>query len=230
VLSVIDGDTIDVQLGSSPIRVRLDSIDTPEKDQPWGPQAHAALAGRVHGKRVEIEPVTQDRYDRLVAVVFLDGENINAWMVQQGDAWAYRDYLEDSSYCAWEAVARVSSLGLWSLPPASRVAPWEWRAAGQGSTDAFTDYSGETAASCVAAMHRRQGAPSPGISLARGAPPAPSQPGSCLIKGNISENGRIYHVPGSAHYESTKIDESKGERWFCTEDAARTAGWRPPNY
>ena len=141
VTRVIDGDTIEVQLSSGPIKVRLNSIDTPEKDQPWGPQAQAALAVRVNGKRVELEPVAQDRYDRLVAVVFLGGENINEWMVQQGDAWAYRDYLEDPSYCAWEAVARASGLGLWSLPPGSRVAPWEWRAAGRGSTAQFTDYS-----------------------------------------------------------------------------------------
>lgn len=208
VTRVIDGDTIEVQLGSGPIRVRLNSIDTPEMDQSWGPQAQAALAGRVAGKRVELEPIAQDRYDRLVAVVLLDGENINAWMVQQGDAWAYRDYLEDPSYCAWEAVARASRLGLWSLPPGSRVAPWEWRAAGRGSSAGFTDYSSETAAGCVAAM----------------------QPGRCLIKGNVSENGRIYHVPGSAYYDKTKIDESKGERWFCTEDQALEAGWRPPNY
>jgi hypothetical protein len=24
------------------------------------------------------------------------------------------------------------------------------------------------------------------------------------------------------------IDESRGERWFCTESAARAAGWRAP--
>ena len=91
VTRVIDGDTIEVQLSSGPIRVRLNSIDTPEKDQPWGSEAQAALAGRVDGRQVDLEPVTQDHYDRLVAVVFLRGENINAWMVQQGDAWAYRD-------------------------------------------------------------------------------------------------------------------------------------------
>jgi endonuclease YncB( thermonuclease family) len=230
VTRVMDGDTIEVQLSSGPIRVRLNSIDTPEMDQPWGSQARAALALLVNGKRVELEPVAQDRYDRLVAVVFVGGENVNAWMVQQGDAWAYRDYLEDPSYCAWEAVARASRLGLWSLPPGSRVAPWEWRAAGRGSNAGFTDYSSETTAGCAAAMHRRAAAPEAGMPLARGASPVAPQPGRCLIKGNISENGRIYHVPGSAYYDKTKIDESKGERWFCTEDQALEAGWRPPNY
>jgi endonuclease YncB( thermonuclease family) len=50
---------------------------------------------------------------------------------------------------------------------------------------------------------------------------------SCQIKGNVSRNGeRIYHVPGGRSYEATRIDESKGERWFCSEDEAREAGWR----
>jgi hypothetical protein len=50
----------------------------------------------------------------------------------------------------------------------------------------------------------------------------------CLIKGNVSYNTgeRIYHVPGQKYYESTVINEAKGERWFCTEAQARKAGWR----
>jgi endonuclease YncB( thermonuclease family) len=50
------------------------------------------------------------------------------------------------------------------------------------------------------------------------------------ITGNISlgSGRRIYHVPGSRDYESTKIDESQGERWFCTEQEAIQAGWRAP--
>jgi len=50
---------------------------------------------------------------------------------------------------------------------------------------------------------------------------------ACRIKGNISVMGeRIYHVPGQAYYDSTRIDTLKGERWFCTEAEARAAGWR----
>lgn len=49
----------------------------------------------------------------------------------------------------------------------------------------------------------------------------------CTIKGNISSSGeRIYHMPFQSHYNRTKIDESKGERWFCAEDEALQAGWR----
>ncbi len=52
--------------------------------------------------------------------------------------------------------------------------------------------------------------------------------GSCRIKGNISGNTRqrIYHLPGGRYYEQTTISPARGERWFCTEEEARAAGWR----
>jgi len=68
-------------------------------------------------------------------------------------------------------------------------------------------------------------------------PTAPSAaPGGCdysgtsdpVIKGNISVSSgeKIYHVPGGGFYDETVIDESSGERWFCTEADAVSAGWR----
>ncbi len=56
--------------------------------------------------------------------------------------------------------------------------------------------------------------------------PAQAAPGECAIKGNISSNGRIYHLPGQRDYALTRIDTSRGERWFCTEEEASAAGWR----
>ncbi|MEM7732605.1 MAG: thermonuclease family protein [Pseudomonadota bacterium] len=50
----------------------------------------------------------------------------------------------------------------------------------------------------------------------------------CPIKGNISDNGRIYHAPWSPWYNRTQINEAKGERWFCNELEAVQAGWRAP--
>ena len=49
----------------------------------------------------------------------------------------------------------------------------------------------------------------------------------CFIKGNISSNGeKIYHLPSGQHYNGTKISKFKGEKWFCSEHEAKTAGWR----
>ncbi len=53
-------------------------------------------------------------------------------------------------------------------------------------------------------------------------------PKGCPIKGNISDRGRIYHAPWSQYYSRTRINEAKGERWFCSEAEAIQAGWRAP--
>lgn len=50
--------------------------------------------------------------------------------------------------------------------------------------------------------------------------------GACAIKGNISKNGRIFHVPGQKFYKNTQINPARGERWFCSAAEARAAGWR----
>lgn len=65
----------------------------------------------------------------------------------------------------------------------------------------------------------RSRSPSPATSL--------TKPG-CTIKGNISINtgNKIYHLPGMEDYESTVIDPTQGEKWFCTESEAIANGWR----
>ncbi|MDO8452142.1 MAG: thermonuclease family protein [bacterium] len=56
--------------------------------------------------------------------------------------------------------------------------------------------------------------------------PDPSK-SDCPIKGNINSKGeKIYHTPGQQYYNKTQIDESAGEKMFCTEKEAEVAGWR----
>lgn len=57
---------------------------------------------------------------------------------------------------------------------------------------------------------------------------AQEAPEGCPIKGNISNNGHIYHAPWSPWYDRTKVSLEKGERWFCNELEAVQAGWRAP--
>jgi endonuclease YncB( thermonuclease family) len=217
VTKVTDGDTITVRLDSGPIKVRLDSIDAPERRQPYGRDSMAALYKLVGGKTVELEVVEQDRYSRQVAVVFVDGDNVNARMVQEGHAWAYREYVRDMDYCRWEGAARASNLGIWGLEAKEQVAPWEWRDLNRGDKYEPTDYTQKTVDDCIRASGSRTDAA-----------PTESTDRECKIKGNISRNGRIYHVPGSPNYAATQIDETKGERWFCTAEEAEAAGWRKP--
>jgi endonuclease YncB( thermonuclease family) len=61
----------------------------------------------------------------------------------------------------------------------------------------------------------------------RGSSTPATRSADCSIKGNINADGdRIYHAPGGEFYDRTEIDAGKGERWFCSETQARSAGWR----
>lgn len=51
---------------------------------------------------------------------------------------------------------------------------------------------------------------------------------NAYVKGNVSFNtgAKIYHIPGCENYYDVKINSAYGERYFCSEQAARNAGWR----
>ena len=155
VTRVVDGDTIIVQLQTGPIRVRLYGIDAPESTQAEGREATAYLVKRIAHQSVELEPYSQDRYNRMVAIIYLGDEDIDETMVQQGFAWAYRQYLKrsDTDYCYYEMDARKAHLGLWFLPAAQQIAPWEYRHLKSGGP--YTDYSSETAEHCIAELGKR---------------------------------------------------------------------------
>jgi micrococcal nuclease len=153
VVGVVDGDTADIRLQSGMIRVRLHAVDAPERDQPHGTASKQALSKLVYGKSVHVEAIEQDRYDRLVARLWLDELDVNAEMIKQGAAWVYRRYADDAAYCAYEKAARDLGRGLWALPREQRPAPWEWRRR-KTLANQFTDYDGESVAACVASLGR----------------------------------------------------------------------------
>jgi len=128
VIAISDGDTLKVlTLKKKQIKIRLAEIDTPEREQPWGNRAKQALFDLTFQKMVTVHPVTTDRYGRTVAHILVDGLNVNREMVKTGNAWVYRQYLKDTSLLDLEAEARQAKRGLWRLPEARRVPPWEWR-------------------------------------------------------------------------------------------------------
>jgi len=124
---VYDGDTLVLMGGSRARIIRLDGIDAPERDQPYGPMATAALEYMV-GRSVYLVEVDEDRYGRLVGQLYhsKDGYDINASMVCAGYAWWYERYAPDSqalSNCQVEA--QQAPKGLWG--DENPMPPWEWR-------------------------------------------------------------------------------------------------------
>lgn len=127
VVGVSDGDTITVLVERRPMKVRLAEIDTPEKGQPYGARAKQALSELVFGKLVTGVEQTIDRYGRTVGRVYIGGLDVNAELVRGGHAWVYRQYAKDQNLYRLEAAAKTAGQGLWGLPEAQRVPPWEWR-------------------------------------------------------------------------------------------------------
>lgn len=188
VARVSDGDTVHIA-GQS---IRLHGIDAPETGQDClrangevfacGKWATRQLRRMVEGKVLTCTGSEHDRYNRLVAKCFLDGQDIAIPLVDQGIVIAYRKYSMD--YVGVEKGAAIAARGLWSM---KFQEPGTWRIKGS-----------------LADAQR-----------------------ACAIKGNITKNGHIYHMPGQPYYGVTRIDEARGERWFCTQSEARQAGWRP---
>jgi endonuclease YncB( thermonuclease family) len=125
--SVIDGDTIELH-GQ---RIRLHGIDAPESAQkcyqygeswPCGRRAASALAEHIGARTVSCEARDRDQYGRIVAVCVVGGDNLNAWMVRQGWALAYRHY--STSYVTDEDAARKAHAGVWV---GTFTPPWDWR-------------------------------------------------------------------------------------------------------
>jgi micrococcal nuclease len=154
VTHINDGDSIEVELSSGRARVRMSAVDTPEYDQPYGPQSSAALRAMLPiGAQVELEVVTQDQFRRVVATVWLlSGDkriNIHEAMLREGHAWAYRRYMKEPRFCDLEDEARSRKLGLWAQPVSAWVYPPEWRFYKNGEIRTLPAAYAETHARCV---------------------------------------------------------------------------------
>jgi endonuclease YncB( thermonuclease family) len=130
VVSVGDGDTIRVRMNGQLTTVRLACIDAPETAQrPHGQQARRTLQQRLPaGSTVTLEAKTTDRYGRLVAEVFQQ-DNINLALVEDGQAFAYRQYLRNCdarAYLAAEERAGRRRSGVWQQE-GGITRPWQFR-------------------------------------------------------------------------------------------------------
>lgn len=113
VLKVSDGDTLALLTNNEKLKVRLFGIDAPESKQSYGDQSRANLLALCPIRslaRVKIKD--RDKYGRIVGIVFCNGMDVNAKQVQEGLAWAYKEY--SLAYLHLEIQARFQSRGLWS--------------------------------------------------------------------------------------------------------------------
>ena len=123
VVKISDGDTITILQDKQQIKVRLFGIDAPELKQPYGKKSKQFLANLIAGEVVEVEENGKDRYKRTIGTIYLNGADINAQMVENGYAWAYRKF--SKKYTAHESKAKSQRIGLWR--DKEPTPPWEWR-------------------------------------------------------------------------------------------------------
>lgn len=237
---VIDGDGLEI----GGVSLRLHGIDAPEMGQTCtgsagpldcGALARDGLVALIGSAAVSCAQVDVDRYDRPVVQCIYgpQSQDLNARLVAEGFATAYRRY--STRYVGDETAARAGLRGIWAT---DMMNPEDWRhGGGDGSTEGVGASRGTApAGSLLAPVVALRPAARPG-SAAIAAPltapetvpetvPVIVPQQDCIIKGNISENGRIYHLPGQAFYDRTRINTARGERWFCTEAEAQAAGWR----
>jgi endonuclease YncB( thermonuclease family) len=209
---IMDADTVD----AGTVKIRLNGMDAPESDQRcldahgtvWncGLDATAKLEAYTHGRPWSCQLTGADRYGRAIGTCFVNGEDVNRWLVRNGWVLAFRRY--STIYVADEDYAREHQLGLWS---GAFIAPWDWRHRGP-ETIVLGAYQVPTTA--------QRDLLSPALAAT---PPNPT----CVIKSNFkSRDGCIYHVPGGHFYDRLTMEPGSGPRWFCTEAEAQAAGCR----
>ena len=127
VTKAVDGDTLNVTMGSQKETVRLLGIDTPETHDPrkavqcFGEAAAAHTKELLEGKDVRLEPdptdSDRDKYHRLLRYVYLpDGTLVNGQLVRDGYAFAYTVFplVRLDEFRALETEARDNNRGLWA--------------------------------------------------------------------------------------------------------------------
>lgn len=127
VTRIVDGDTIEINYQGRTESVRLLLVDTPETKhpqlpvQPFGPEASAFAEEMLLGKTVQVEfdGPKRDKYDRMLAYLWVDGKNFNEMLLEKGLArYAYvydPPYTHQSSMKAAEARAKEKRIGIWSI-------------------------------------------------------------------------------------------------------------------
>lgn len=128
VVKIIDGDTFDVLFEKSIYRIRLNGIDCPERNQPFGNKAKIYLSELCFEKNVLIYIISKDsKYKErwMGEATIIDGPNINQEMIVKGYAWHYKRYSNDTILAKLELEAKLNKVGLWQQE--NPIPPWNFR-------------------------------------------------------------------------------------------------------
>ena len=113
IIKVADGDTLTLLYNKEKLKIRFYGIDAPESKQSFGKASKDNLLKLcpLHSQAT-IKIKDKDKYNRIVGIVFCNGIDVNANQVENGLAWAYKEY--SLAYVHLEIQARLAHKGLWS--------------------------------------------------------------------------------------------------------------------
>lgn len=126
-IRIVDGDTIHI----NKVKYRFHGMDAPEMKQKCiyenkeimcGVLAREELVKKIDNQKVNCKKITTDRYKRIIADCFVNGENLSKHLVRNGYAFAYRRY--SKKFIGDEDYAKNQKLGLWKM---QFEYPWKYR-------------------------------------------------------------------------------------------------------
>lgn len=219
---VKDGDTI--QIGN--VAYKLAGVDAPEMDQPcidehadnWacGAEARDGLAKLINKREVRCEDLGEDKIyqNRRAAICTVTGETVslNQAVIQSGYGIGIEAPAKagaKANFQAIETVARDKRQGLWR---GCFVMPADFRGK---ATDAKLQ-----GASCPPANEQalRAALFPADLPMPSGCNIRAKQVRRAKLTGNIG----VYLIPQCQNYAT----QPKPDRWFCSEEDARAAGYR----
>ena len=127
ILTVIDGDTVDIEIDGRTERARLIGVNTPETKHPtkpiecFGPEASAymtQLLPKGTDVRIERDTEARDRYGRLLLYLYRNSDNlfINLDLISRGYGTPMSiepNTFHRNDFVHAAALAEASNLGLW---------------------------------------------------------------------------------------------------------------------
>ncbi len=236
VLRVIDGDTLELEVGGTKAVVRLIGINAPEKNECLFNEA-TSLVEKLAIKNVYIftdeSQGEKDKYGRrLVYIKTSSGKDLGNELLRVGLAKEYtygKDYDLKSHYIVAQNAAQIEEVGIWGkkcIAKEEKVSEIKQDAVkateGNSKTIAPQKSSEEPEITHNGKANEAECKDSlaPEIAVA--------------IKGNIDTNTKekLYYIKykdasfgvDSPNYGSVKIS-TEGEFWFCSEQDAIDAGW-----
>ena len=129
----VDGDTFKVILNEEEYTVRMLAVDTPETVHPtkgveyYGKEASNYTCDKLtNAKKIELEydanSDKNDKYDRLLAWVFVDDELLQELLVENGYAkvaYLYDDYKYTNLLEEKQELASAKNIGIWNTEAAN---------------------------------------------------------------------------------------------------------------